>query len=271
MPRPHIEFIFAQAFSWSTHCSLPDRSGLEWKVLSSDAVTGEVSAIVRFPPGWAGSVSGTHQEEIYVLDGEFSVGEMNLQRDGYARLPADLRTRWKTAAGAVLLVFLNRTSAEDESVAVFLDPWQLPWDDSGIPTGLDYMRLARKPLFSDLQSGEHRTWLLSIAPQVVPSGAQLARETHPCAEEMLVLAGDIVGPQGVMTPGAYFWRPRDTLHGPYGSRYGAMALFRFRDGEQQTLFHSPAGSFRHDAPYRPDLPTELADIAKVRPPTPARY
>ena len=86
-----------------------------------------------------------------------------------------------------------------------------------------------------------------------------------------MLAGDITGPQGEMTAGAYFWRPAETFHGPYGSRSGGLALSRFRHGMQDVVFHDQTLPFAFEAPYRPDLPPELASSALGPPPLAARY
>jgi len=295
MGRPHIEFLFAQALPWSGDCGLPGREELRWKRLSFNAATGESSALLRIPPHWRAMVESPFQEELYVLDGDLELGTELLRRDSYGRLPPATPFAWRSRRGAVVLVFLNRLAPEatlegernggmpvtagadrpppliTESVEpVFIDAPSIPWDDSGVLPEIRYMRLARKALYADAHSGLHRTWLLNVSPQVAPRGDQLARETHTCAEEMFMLAGDITGPQGVMSPGAYFWRPAGMLHGPFGSRQGGLALLRFRDGEQTVRFHAPL-PFQFEAPYAPDLPPELRHLTKARRAAGGRY
>jgi hypothetical protein len=271
MPRPHIEFIFSQALDWSRDGGLPGRESLPHKILSHDPELGELTAIVQFPAGWSATVASGFQEEIYVLDGALRVGASSLGRDGYFRAPASLSAGWSAPSGAVALVYLNRTETDEERGIVAIDTIAMQWDRVGIPVELEYMGLARKALYVDPDNGRNRTWLLMSGPQVVPSGAALAVETHTCAEEVFMLSGDITGPQGVMTPGAYFWRPRDIYHGPFGSRNGGLALSRWRHGEQDTIFHALTKPFAFDAPYRPDLPPELASLALSAQAEPARY
>ena len=271
MARPHIEFIYAQALEWQEGTPLPGREDSAWKLLSRDPDLGEVSAIVRLAPDWSGAVTPDFQEELYILEGDLAIGDAPLRRDGYFRVPAGVPHRWSTANGAVVLVMLNQPSAEDAPDLFAIDTPAMAWDRSGVPEKLDFMGIARKALFVDADTGEHRTWLLSVAPQIAPSGALLATETHGCAEEVYMLAGEITGPQGAMLPGAYFWRPRETFHGPFGSRGGGLALSRFRHGKQTTVFHDRTRPFMFEAPYRPDLPAELSHLATSEPAPPPRF
>lgn len=271
MSRPHVEFIFSQALAWQPSRFLAGRETTECKLLSRDAELGEASAIVRFPPSWSASVTGTHQEEVYVLDGELSIAGAALRRDGYFRVPEGVTHRWESGPGATALVFLNAVAPQDSKALVAIDVLRMHWDRGGVPPELSFMGIGRKALHVDEDGGLHRTWLLSVAPQIEPSGAMLAIETHTCAEEMFMLAGDITGPQGEMTPGAYFWRPRDTFHGPFGSRNGGLALARFRHGPQHTVFHDERRPFAFEAPYRPLLPTESMGLAAGRPTPAPRY
>jgi hypothetical protein len=271
MARPHVEFIFSQALAWTLEGGPPGRERLPHKTLSSDPVLKELTAIVQFPAGWSAMIESGFQEEIYVLDGMLRIGGINLGRDGYFRVAPSMSEHWMAPSGAVALIFLNRVEADSQLELVSIDTTLMPWDRTGVPPELDYMGIARKALFVDSDTGRHRTWLLSTGPQIVPSGAALAIETHSCAEEVFMLSGDITGPQGAMTPGAYFWRPRDTYHGPFGSRNGSLALSRFRHGEQNTTFHALTKPFSFDAPYRPDLPPEMAELALRMPTEQCRY
>lgn len=271
MARPHIEFIFSQALDWREQFFLPDREGLTCKLLSNDPALGEATLLLRFPAGWSGEVRSGLQEELYVLDGDLAIRGRSFGRDGYFRVAEGSRLSWRSENGGVALLFLNagpRTDAED---LVAIDTTLIDWDRSGIPAELDFMGLARKALFKDEDTERNRTWLLAVSPQIAPRGASLAVETHSCAEEVYMLSGDITGPQGRMTPGAYFWRPRDTFHGPFGSREGGLALSRWRHGEQETQFHAQELPFTFDAQYRPVLPEELMHLAEAEPVGAQRY
>ena len=60
-------------------------------------------------------------------------------------------------------------------------------------------------------------------------------ETHPCVEEFFLLEGSLGWPQGMMRPGAYFWRPPVIEHGPGASLTGYLGLFRSREGPSDRL------------------------------------
>lgn len=272
MARPHVEFIFSQRLPWGPTGRTAWGGDIEWKLLSEDTGTGEWSAIVKFARAFKGEFAIPMEQELYVLDGALSIQGQRAERDFYARVPAGVSTRWEVDAGTVLIVFTNvPPRGEPVESLVLTDCVATHWDRSGVPAELDYMGIGRKALYVDPSTGFHRTWLLTTAPQIFPSEKQLARETHACAEEVFMLAGDITGPQGAMRPGAYFWRPRDTFHGPFGSRDGGLALCRFRDGVQSTIFHDDTLPFTFDAPYRPDLPPHLAHLAEGAPSNGARY
>ncbi len=271
MGRPHIEYIYAQTLDWQHGTGLAGRENAACKILSHDPDIGELSAILRIHAGWSGSVTPDFQEEVYILEGDLMIGSAYLARDGYYRVPAGITDRWATRTGVVALVMLNQPSKQDSRALVAVATPDMVWDRSGVPEELQFMGIGRKVLFVDSDTGLHRTWLLSVAPQIAPAGALLATETHGCAEEVFMLSGDITGPQGAMLPGAYFWRPRDTFHGPYGSRGGGLALSRFRHGAQTTVFHDRTRPFVFEAPYSPDLPADLAHLAAAEPNAPARY
>lgn len=271
MSRPLTEYIYAQVLEWTGADGLAGREGLPTKRLSHDGALGELTAVVSFPPGWRGSVQSGFQEEVYVLEGELAVDGRALARDGYFRVPASTTHDWSSSQGAVAILFLNAAAPEDARDLVVVDTVAMEWDRSGVPVELQFMGIARKALFADADSGRHRTWLLSVSPQIRPTGRTLRVETHPCAEELFMLAGDITGPQGAMTAGAYFWRPAEVYHGPYGSRSGGLALCRFRHGVQDVVFHDQTLPFAFEAPYRPDLPPERVALANTAPSELARF
>jgi hypothetical protein len=72
---------------------------------------------------------------------------------------------------------------------------------------------------------------------------------------MFLISGDMSCPQGVMRPGAYFYRPREIVHGPHFSDLGFFMFMRNPGtnsivtewtGNAQTLPDTP--------PYCPVLP-----------------
>jgi len=82
-------------------------------------------------------------------------------------------------------------------------------------------------------------------------------EIHPVVEEMYLLGGEIIGPQGHMMPGAYFWRPPGLPHGPFGAKGGSLLLHRTIGGPLSTTYADAPAPFDWHPAYNPILPPEL--------------
>ena len=76
---------------------------------------------------------------------------------------------------------------------------------------------------------------------------------------MYLLEGEMAGNLGIMRAGAYFWRPPEVKHGPYGSKTGSLILFRSRGGPLSTTFYDD-GEFSWSPPHRPVLPAGLQGL-----------
>lgn len=267
MARPWIEFIFAQNLPWEPGVPGASWNGLASKNLSRDETTGACSVLVRYPAGWRvalGAVAA--EEEIYLLDGSLRANGAALKRDSYLTIPAGhARAIEAGPDGAVTLSFFDRAPIEAPIAAETplepLDTLAMKWDDSGVPPDLQYMGIKRKVLRRNLETGQQRTFLLTTAPHNYPKNWACPTLTHPCVEEMFQLAGDMSGPHGRMTAGAYFYRPPDVAHGPFGSRDGSLALIRFLDGKHVNIWGDHDFAFDYDKPYTPAVPPSLKKYA----------
>lgn len=268
MARPWIEFIFAQNLPWDAGVPGAEWPGLLSKTLSLDDASGAASLLLRYPSGWrAAGEAIAAEEEIYVLDGALTVNGAALKRDSYVTIPAAQARRIEAGPdGAVTLSFFDRApkpvvaTASDAPLAP-IDTLAMKWDDSGVPPDLQYMGIKRKVLRRDAASGQQRTFLLTTAPHNYPKNWACPTLTHPCVEEMFQLAGDMSGPHGRMTAGAYFYRPPDVAHGPFGSRDGSLALIRFIDGKHVNIWGDHDVAFDYDVPYAPAVPAALKKYA----------
>lgn len=264
MARPHIEFIQAQNLPWRRGAAGPARADCDARILSRDDTTGAFSAILRYPPGWHRPTPEalTADEELFVLDGMLEIGGQRYTRSDYACLPAGYpRSHARTADGAVVLTLMSR-EAQAATVTGSYDQRKLvphvstetrPWggtEDVGNP-GLQNSGVRTQWLRRDPDTGEE-TYLLAMLPWV-----EERTESHPVVQEMFLLSGEITGGNvGVMQPGAYFWRPEDVVHGPFGSRTGNIVFMRAMGGKLTTQFFARQTlDFR--APHRPVLPPEL--------------
>jgi glyoxylate utilization-related uncharacterized protein len=273
LDRPHIEFVHAQMLPWRRIPPGRGRPDAEYKFLSRDAADGACSCLIRYHPGWRREAdeSLTAAEEFYVLEGSLEIDGRRHGPDSYAFLPAGWpRHVMHAPDGAVVLSFFDRQpdpvpgahapdAALCERAVPHLDVLHMPWDRRLNDPHLAHLGIARKDLRCDPATGE-RTFLSMILPHSEPPGARGPTETHPTVEEAYVISGSLVGPHGAMHPGAYFWRPPGIAHGPFGTRWGCVALIRFLGGRHVNEWSREERAFAFDAPYRPVLPPELEHL-----------
>lgn len=273
--RPQIEFIHAQMLPWRRVPPGAARPDAEYKFLSRDDEDGACSCLIRYPAGWSreGNECLTADEEFYVLEGTLILDGTTYGPDTYAFLPAGWpRHTMRVPLGAVVLTFFNqqpdfRPPVRLSDLAVsraipFTDVLHMPWDLSLNDPKLAHLGISRKNLRTDPVTGE-RTFLSMVLPHSEPPGAKGPTEEHPIVEEAYVISGSLVGPQGEMHPGAYFWRPPHIAHGPFGTRWGCVSLIRFVGGPHRNVWSKTEAPFRFDAPYAPVLPPALSHLRET--------
>lgn len=267
--RPHIEFIQAQVLPWKRIGPGLARPDVEFKFLSRDPDDGACSILIRYPPRWhrAGPEHIEAAEEFYVLDGMIELNGDTFSHDVYGHVPAGT-TRWSMSApqGAVALTFLDREpvvhAGEGNTLPVTrVDALHTPWDMTLNDSRLAHLGISRKDLRLDPQNGE-RTFLSMVLPHSEPPGSKGPQEHHPVVEECYMINGQLTGPHGTMAPGAYFWRPPGIPHGPFGTRWGCVMLIRFVGGRHVNVWSEGDAPFDFNAPYKPVLPGDMAELAR---------
>jgi hypothetical protein len=260
--RPHIEFIQSQWLPWEARVLPRARPDVEARVLSRDDADGSSSLIVRYPAGYArGAEALDADEEFIVLSGSFVVDGVEYGRHDYAHLPRGLpRSGMASKHGAEVLTFFSK----DPVVAPGgdYDPARLVRriDTRAMPgmtgprkhmasEGFNHGGTVHKLLFDDPLTRD-KTWIAGLPPYWSCDSV----ERHPVCEEEFALEGDIHMPNGVMYTGAYFWRPADIPHGPFGTLGGTIHLCRGKGGPFSTAFTKAERPFRWDPPYDPVLP-----------------
>lgn len=271
MPRPFIEFLQTQRLPWvaAGAAGLAALRGADVRVLSDDQHSGACSLLVRFPAGWRrdGGIL-TADEEIFVVSGSVAIGERSYERFGYAHLPAGYcRGSAFVADGAVALVFYtarpdivaadaHAPNLATERVVEHINALDGEWGANfhpQFPPGAGRKWLRRDPVTGD------DTWVLGTMP--LRSGRR--SEKHPVVEEMFLLSGELQGHLGTMRPGAYFWRPPEEWHGPFGSLTGNLFLFRTVGGPLSTVYRDDETEFTWTPENRPILPPNLAALPDV--------
>jgi len=268
--RPRIEFVQSQALDWEDAPVAAIRRGVAARVLSRDPDTGACSLMLRYPAGWSGAAgqSLACDEEFLVLDGALRIGDQTYTQMGYAHLPGGhVRGAMSAPEGAVVIAFYSGTPAEGTGGA---DPARLVLGKDGMAlpyTGNFHPEFppgaGRRMLYEDPDTGD-QTWLLGTM------GLRWAEraERHPVTEEMFLIAGDVHGNLGVMRPGAYFWRPPEIPHGPYGSLTGNIYFFRTKGGPLSTEYEDAPVPFHWWPEHAPILPEGMADDPQPMGPKP---
>ena len=140
---------------------------------------------------------------------------------------------------------------DERRLVRYLDLFETPWTGNfhpQFPVGAGRKWLRRDPVTTD------ETSILGTLP--LRNGRR--PEKHPVVEEMYLISGELIGPQGVMRPGAYFWRPPEAWHGPYGSKTGCLMFFRTVGGPLSTVYTEQEQDFEwNPAGYHPILPPGL--------------
>lgn len=268
--RPHIEFIPSQWLPWDDSFLSAVRPGVAARVLSRDDVDGACSLVLRYPPGFVrGAEALDADEEFIVLAGALEIDGVAYGRHDYAHLPRGLRRSGLCSErGAEVLTFFSkapRAFAADDATLPAADPARLvrridtrAMEGMKGPRkhmaseGFNHGGTVHKLLFDDPLTRD-KTWIAGLPPYWSCDTV----ERHPVCEEEFALAGDIHMPNGVMYEGAYFWRPADVPHGPFGTVGGTIHLCRGKGGLYSTRFEPATRPFRWDPPYEPILPPRL--------------
>lgn len=184
LPRPHVEFIQQQSIPWQAYALDIDK-------------------------------------EFYVLRGEMRINDVSYETGDYAYMPAgfERRTTIVPSECEVLTFYEGETALPPGAFVERIRTGEVEWGEASDPkvASASIRRLVLRP---DTPSGE-RTWLLRL--ETAEPYEIRGVERHPCVGEMFLLDGDIHMSTGVMTPGAYFWRPANIPHGPTGSKEGFTA------------------------------------------------
>ena len=274
--RPHTEFVQAQMLPWRRIPPGAARPDAEYKYLSRDPETGACTCLIRYAPGWArlADEALNASEEFYVLEGEIEINGICFSADHYGQVPRGLmRNSMSTLRGAVVLTFLDARPelmpvdavlppASPALEITHCDVLHMAWDMRLNDPKLAHLGISRKDLSSNAETGE-RTFLSMMLPHSEPPGSQGPRESHPVVEECFVISGSLVGPHGEMHAGAYFWRPPGIPHGPFGTRWGCVALIRFVGGRHVNVWTVDEAPFDFQQPYAPVLPPELNHLHDV--------
>ncbi len=199
----------------------------EARLLSGDPAAGDGAAIVDLPTGWHGRVTAPDHAgvELVVLSGEVVAGTTGLGVGGYLAVSPSVSSEL-LACPHPARIFVGASPHVDADA--FVPPSEEGWSRPSVPGPAE--GLTHKCLRGEPGPGPS-AFLLRV-----PAGWSEPRtEWHECAEECVVLDGDLWhdrangGAGGTMTRHCYFWRPPFVLHSPMGSHHG-VSMFMTTDG-----------------------------------------
>jgi glyoxylate utilization-related uncharacterized protein len=224
-----IAGISESALPWRRMTIAGMEGGLDARILSTD-MSGPATRVVTFQIGWGSGIPGafTATVEIFVLDGEISIGEHVLTANDYAfisgggvvpgvRARTTGRAPFMTAAPVRYDTASGGRSAQLEIAHAADIEWSpLPPHDGRFV----------KVLRSD---GDGEAWLSGALEWSHGEGTW---HRHSSGEECYVIDGEVSfsertesGPMShTYGPGGYVWRPPGTLHGGPGSGAADTAL-----------------------------------------------
>lgn len=263
MARPHTEFLQAQWLPWDATPLLAHLKGVSHRVLSRDAQTGALTALLRFPAGWVAHDAPpcALDEELYTLSGAVSVNGVFLPDDFYARLPAGFpRHRMTAPQETVALAFYTPGKAVPDDfdhdrwvprTDVYLSIWPAAEPQHGLDLAAHHARA--RVLATEPDSGAQ-----TMAVGWPPVWYAATAETQTVDAEYYLLAGEcMLDGRGTMKPGAYIWRPAGTTRPPMAARTASVFLVRSHGGP---LAFAPGTRGTVDLAGTPDcvLPADVA-------------
>jgi hypothetical protein len=255
--RPGFVYVkSANALGWEPLEIAGMPPGMSAKVLSRDAQRGGLALLSRRPAGWRHDQRGYHSndEEIFLLEGDLTIGDQQLTRYSYAFFPAGVvHGPVATQQGAV---FLQWFKARPDFVAAAGDApgarahatvrdWHFheqPWEAKNFPVyrkGPLMTGIRKKLLRRDPDTGE-MTWITHSTGGPGGFGAPVTlSETHPTFEEYFLLELSAERrlteclPEGLTElpyeEHGYWWRPAGVGHA--GLAFSGESLSLVRTGD----------------------------------------
>src|SRR5262249_26622137 len=109
--RGFVGFINQQDLPWEEFRVKGVASGLKAKTLSRDPKTGAVLLLLSYPPGWRSRADSNYhssEEEIFVLEGDLTIGGRTLTDRCYSFIPAGVaHGPISTRNGCLALTFFD--------------------------------------------------------------------------------------------------------------------------------------------------------------------
>ena len=249
--RPHVELIQQADLVWHDAELPKGRGKVAQRNLCYDEENGAASTKLRFDSDWDRE-SGYYEAdtEIYVLDGEMTVGNQKMLKGSYFRAPAGkCIPAMQVKEGSDLLLFREygdwgfslsdkdrsdfipqggNTVSKKPGYITMLDTYQMKWMNN-IFEGDTQWELLLKMVYRDPPDPENnRTGFVTMVAYAPPGWGDDRLVHHPVFEEAYTIYGDMDYNFGKLDTGTYFFRPAMVKHGHFqsGMEKGAAWIFR---------------------------------------------
>ncbi|WP_446831607.1 DUF4437 domain-containing protein [Candidatus Foliamicus sp.] len=248
MSRPRVEFLRLDGLELTPPAAPGLGPGLRAAVLSAQqSEAGAGTRLVRAEPWWRSGDGGVLENdlEILLLEGDLRLGECAFTRGSFAFLPRGFAVTGAESEAGFTALWMSegrRDFASDSGSAAgngedrMIGPldvnamaWQPVPDFPGRASDQAGPGLKVRMLRSDPDTGAY-----TLMTRHAPGWSDARLEAHETWEELLLLQGDyLMGDAGMITAGAYIFRPGEKPHGPQATRGGAVWFCR---GEKEIDF-----------------------------------
>ena len=225
-------------------------SGVTLQVLREDPTVGVRTAVLTIPAGWTSPQPHAHgvSEEVYVLDGDLTVGDDRLTRDGTptGRLVSSTghtgrsRAPVCSSSGAATSIISSIPPPLSDAVrALVIAPIavdRIPWINDPGKAGPSGSTFGRKLLRHDDATGDDTQYL------IVPGGFEgWGAHFHDIHEELYCLDGEVGPFDGhILTKDCYLHNPAYIVHAAEERSTKGSVLFQWRGGGQwEMIFVDP--------------------------------
>lgn len=258
MSRGHVEYLTLGGIAENVWHIDNVATGARFSRLSLDSVSGAESLYLQIPPRWHWPNPGSFEFEIelLILRGELTWGTTTLRAGDYAVYEPGVAIPMLDSESGCELVWMsagpNSWTPCGRSEPVWrIEPIHipaLPWlpppsfegrsaEETGPGLGVKFLR-------------QHpQTGAYTLLTRHGPAWFDPKLESHDTWEELLLLEGEfLMGNTGVVTAGAYIFRPGLRPHGPQATVPGATWFCR---GERRInfRFESPAWAAERTRQY----------------------
>lgn len=284
--RPDVDFMYSQV-SQPARVLDPDNSrpGVFAQTMNYDTGSGAITVMMRYPKGWV--LDKPHindsDEALFVLEGSLSVNGIEYTKGSYAYLPAGMpRTNMHSTNGGTVLTcyegehlnYYNDAPPgfyKPERLIKHIKTDELKWEKPEHPELECFTSGAlRKTIRVDPVTGD-TTWLLKVTADDPKKVTKRRVAIHGAVDEVFVIDGEISTPHGVMKTGAFTWRLPGRVVGPLGTRTGFTIICRSKGGPLTTTWSENEQPIIWDAPYNPDVPEKMREVAMRPFPATQRY